>query len=190
VAAASKTLATDLMHKIRHQPAVPPAQKETAPPVAAAKTLASFAGYSPKDSNFFDTHRIRVALSRATRLKRDTLIEYTSSAGTAALRDAVALRALHLGCALRGEDIVITAGCIQAVALCLQAVTQPGDLVAVESPTFFGFLDLLESMKLKTLTIPTDPRTGVALPGLLRAVQTMPFRPFVLGPPCPTRRAR
>jgi DNA-binding transcriptional MocR family regulator len=182
VAAASKTLATDLMHKIRHQPAVPPAQKETAPPVAAAKTLASFAGYSPKDSNFFDTHRIRVALSRATRLKRDTLIEYTSSAGTAALRDAVALRALHLGCALRGEDIVITAGCIQAVALCLQAVTQPGDLVAVESPTFFGFLDLLESMKLKTLTIPTDPRTGVSLPALQLALQTQPIRAFLLVP--------
>jgi len=182
VASASKTLATNLVRKIRHQPAAAHAQTNTAPAVTAIKPLASFAGYSPKDKDFFDTDRIRVALSRATRLKRNTLIEYSSSAGTTALRDAVALRALHLGCALRGEDIVITAGCIQAITLCLQAVTQPGDLVAIESPTFFGFLDVLASMHLKALAIPTDPRTGVSLPALQLALQTQPIRAVLLVP--------
>lgn len=182
VAAASKARATELVRNPRQQPTASKAPTDAAPSVAAAKTLASFAGYSPKDADFFDTDRIRVALSRATRLKRGTLIEYTSSAGTSALRDAVALRALHLGCALRGEDIVITAGCIQAVALCLQAVTQPGDLVAVESPTFFGFLDLLASMNLNTISIPTDPRTGVSLPALQLALQTQPIRAVLLVP--------
>jgi len=182
VAGASKTRATDLVRQLHQQPAATKASEATLPCVASAKTLASFAGYSPKDADFFDTDRIRVALSRATRLKRDTLIEYASSAGTSALCDAVALRALHLGCALRGEDIVITAGCIQAVALCLQVVTQPGDLVAVESPTFFGFLDLLASMNLKTISIPTDPRTGVSLPALQLALQTQPIRAVLLVP--------
>lgn len=182
VAAASNARATELMRKIRQQPAAIKMRGDTEATLATAKTLASFAGYSPKDADFFDTDHIRVALSRATRLKRNTLIEYTSSAGTSALRDAVALRALHLGCALRGEDIVITAGCIQAVAFCLQAVTQPGDLVAVESPTFFGFLDLLAAMNLKTIAIPTDPRTGVSLPALQLALQTQPIRAILLVP--------
>jgi DNA-binding transcriptional MocR family regulator len=179
VASASKALANNLVRKIGHRSAA------AIDPVAAAtlkKPVASFAGYSPKDADFFDIDRIRVALSRATRLKRDTLIEYTSSSGTAALRDAVALRALHLGCALRGEDIVITAGCIHAISLCLQAVTQPGDLVAVESPTFFGFLDLLEAMNIKALAIPSDPRTGVSLPALQLALQTQPVRAILLVP--------
>ena len=178
VASASKTLASALLRK--HKPS--PAQVPTAPLEATAQTIASFAGYSPKDRDFFDTDRIRVALSRATRLKRHTLIEYSSSAGTPALRDAVALRALHLGCTLRGEDIVITAGCIHAITLCLHAVTQPGDLVAVESPTYFGFLDLLESMNLKSLAIPTDPRTGVSLPALQLALQTQPIRAILMVP--------
>ncbi|TXT37448.1 MAG: transcriptional regulator, partial [Comamonadaceae bacterium] len=180
VASASKTLASNLVRKLR--PSANPAQAHSTPSVPATQTIASFAGYSPKDRDFFDTERIRVALSRATRLKRNTLIEYTSSAGTAALRDAVALRALHLGCTLRGEDIVITAGCIHAITLCLHAVTQPGDLVAVESPTYFGFLDLLESMNLKSLAIPTDPRTGVSLPALQLALQTQPIRAVLLVP--------
>lgn len=182
VAAASKSKATDLVRKIRRQPAANKERVATSAPVPDATMIASFAGYAPKDKDFFDTDRIRVALSRAARLKRNTLVEYASSAGTLALRNAVALRALHLGCALRGEDIVITAGCIHAVALCLQAVTKPGDLVAVESPTFFGFLDLLASLNLKTLSLPTDPRTGVSLPALQLALETQPIRAVLLVP--------
>jgi DNA-binding transcriptional MocR family regulator len=180
VSATSKAKAAELARKIQRQPASAPDRPVT--PAKPAKTRASFAGYSPKHRDFFDTDRIRVALSRAARLHRDTLIEYSSSAGTMALREAVALRALHLGCALRGEDIVITAGCVQAIALCLQVVTQPGDLVAIESPTFFGFLDLLESMNLKALPLPTDPRTGVSLPALQLALQTQPIRAVLLVP--------
>jgi DNA-binding transcriptional MocR family regulator len=142
----------------------------------------SFAGYSPKDKDFFDTDRIRVALSRSTRLRRDTLTEYTSSTGMMALRNAVAVRALHLGCALKADNIVITSGCINAVAMCLQAVTQPGDMVAIESPTFFGFLDLLEALRLKAFALPTDPRTGVSLPALQLALETQSIKALLLVP--------
>ena len=180
VAPASRAKAAALVRKILREPEppkVPPGATQAAP-----KALVSFAGYAPKDKDFFDTERIRVALARATRLKRDTLAEYTSSVGTLALRNAVALRALHLGCALKAEDIVITSGCINAVALCLQAVTQPGDLVAVESPTFFGFLDLLESLNLKAIALPTDARSGVSLPALQLALDTQPIKALLLVP--------
>jgi DNA-binding transcriptional MocR family regulator len=185
IAPGSRSKAGDLVRKIRHQPAAGKVQagaQASVAPAAPAALVASFAGYSPDGTAFFDTDHIRVALSRAARLKRKTLAEYTSSVGTPALRDAVALRALHLGCALKGENIVITGGCIQAIGLCLQAVTKPGDLVAVESPTFFGFLDLLESLNLKTLALPTDPRTGVSLPALQLALETQPIRAVLLVP--------
>jgi DNA-binding transcriptional MocR family regulator len=182
VAPASRAKAAVLVRKIRGEPEAPKARPTAAGAVTAQKPLVSFAGYAPKDRDFFDTDRIRVALSRATRLRRDTLAEYTSSAGTLALRNAVALRGLHLGCTLRAEDIVITSGCINAVALCLQAVTKPGDMVAVESPTFFGFLDLLESLNLKALALPTDPRSGISLPALQLALDTQPIKALLLVP--------
>jgi DNA-binding transcriptional MocR family regulator len=175
VASASKNKAASLVRKLEPVPEPVAVPRSTRPGV-------SFAGYSPKDKDFFDTDRIRVALSRATRLKRDTLTEYTTSVGTLSLRNAVALRALHLGCALRAEDIVITTSCINAVAMCLQAVTRPGDLVAIESPTFFGFLDLLESLGLKALALPTDARTGISLPALQLALDTQPIKALLLVP--------
>jgi DNA-binding transcriptional MocR family regulator len=186
VAAASRAKAAALVRKIRQEPEPPTVR---AGPQAAAQrmeattpSLVSFAGFSPRDKDLFDNGRIRVALSRATRLKRVALTEYSNTSGTLALRNAVALRALHLGCALKAEDIVITSGCINAVAMCLQVVTQPGDMVAIESPTFFGFLDLLESLNLKAIALPTDPRTGVSLPALQLALDTQPIKALLLVP--------
>lgn len=176
VAPNSKAKAATVLRKLEPEKNTPFADTSSGRPAV------SFAGYSPKDKDFFDTDRIRVALSRATRLKRDTLTEYTTSVGTLALRNAVALRALHLGCALKADDIVITTSCINAVAMCLQAVTRPGDMVAIESPTFFGFLDLLESLSLKALALPTDARTGISLPALQLALDTQPIKAVLLVP--------
>jgi DNA-binding transcriptional MocR family regulator len=45
-------------------------------------------------------------------------------------------------------------------------VTQPGDTVAVESPGYYLMLQLLESLGLQALEIPTDPRTGMSIEAL------------------------
>lgn len=140
----------------------------------------NFAGYQPRD--VFDAERVRAALARAGRRQRHSLIEYSNASGTQALRRAVAQRALHLGCALKTENIIITASCINSVALCLQAVTRPGDMVAVESPTYFGFLDLLAALKLTPLLLPTDPRTGLSMPALELALETQPIKALLMVP--------
>jgi len=139
-------------------------------------------GTCPRDSMLFDEDRVRVAVSRATRVHRRTLVSYTNEAGTPALQNAVAQRALHLGCSLRGEDVVITSSCIHAVSLCLMAVTRPGDVVALESPTFFGFLDLLEALNLRVVEIPSHPRTGLSLPALQLALDTQPIKAVLAVP--------
>jgi DNA-binding transcriptional MocR family regulator len=144
---------------------------------------ASFGGFTPQSSDLFDDERLRVAVGRASRVHRRSLTEYNKAdAGRPALRAAVAQRALHLGCALDASDIVITASCTQAVSLCLRAVTQPGDVVALESPTFFGYLDLIESLGLRVLEIPTHPATGLSLPALELALDTQPIKAVLAAP--------
>lgn len=142
----------------------------------------SFGGACPRDRDFFDEEPVRVAVSRATRVHRRSLIDYSNGPGELALREAVVRRALHLGCELRAQDVTITSSCIHAVSLCLRAVTQPGDVVALESPTHFGFLDLLESLNLRALEIPTHPRTGLSLPALQLALDTQPVKAMLAVP--------
>lgn len=75
-------------------------------------------------------------------------------------------RALDWGGALEAEEVVVTNSCTEALNLCLRAVTKPGDTVALESPTYFVLLQIIESLGLKALEIPTHPRTGISVEAL------------------------
>lgn len=75
-------------------------------------------------------------------------------------------RSLVWGGPLAAEEIVITNSCTEALGLCLRAVTRPGDTVAVESPGYYLMLQLLETLGLKALEIPTDPRHGMSVEAL------------------------
>ncbi|MFH1152872.1 MAG: PLP-dependent aminotransferase family protein [Pseudomonadota bacterium] len=86
---------------------------------------------------------------------------YEPCQGNLALRQAVAGRSLGHGLAITAEDVVTTGGCMEAVGLCLKAVTRPGDTVLVESPAFHGFLQLMEDLNLMVLEMPCDPDRGI-----------------------------
>ena len=88
------------------------------------------------------------------------------SPGSAALRRQIGLRYLGMGCGVDTEELVITNGAMEALNLCLESVTQPGDLVAVESPTFYGALQALERHSLRAVEIATHPRTGIDVAAL------------------------
>lgn len=95
-------------------------------------------------------------------------------------------RALDWG-KLEREEIVVTNSCTEAISLCLRAVAKPGDTIAIESPTYFMLLQMIESQGMKALEIPTDPKTGPSLDALevaLRAglVQACLFIPNANNP--------
>lgn len=79
---------------------------------------------------------------------------------------AIVRRSLEWGYPILSEELVATNSCTEAITLCLHATTKPGDTVAVESPTYYVMLQVLEAMGLKALEIPTHPRTGVSLEAL------------------------
>ena len=69
------------------------------------------------------------------------------------------------------SEIVVTSGALEALNLCLAAVTRPGDVVAIESPTFYAALQALERLSLKALEIATHPVDGIDLNALAQALQ-------------------
>lgn len=81
--------------------------------------------------------------------------------GNPRLRKLVARRYMELGCQVKPDEVVLTSGCNEALVLALQAATSPGDNVLVESPTYFGFLEILQKLRLKAVEVQSDPRTGL-----------------------------
>ena len=92
------------------------------------------------------------------------------SPGNEALRRQIALRYLADGMPVHTDEIVITNGALEALNLCLSAVTRPGDSVVVESPTFYAALQALERMGLQAIEVPTHPREGIDLTALEHAI--------------------
>jgi DNA-binding transcriptional MocR family regulator len=96
--------------------------------------------------------------------------------GNENLRRQIALRYLRAGISQPAEEIIVTNGALEALNLCLVAVTQPGDIVAVESPGFYGALQAIERLGLRAVEIPVDTVTGLDLDALAEALARHPIR--------------
>ncbi|WEK34328.1 MAG: PLP-dependent aminotransferase family protein [Candidatus Pseudobacter hemicellulosilyticus] len=91
---------------------------------------------------------------------------YEDLQGNLRLRRQIARWSFTWGSTLTEDDLVTTAGAINALSYSLMALTKPGDTLAVESPVYFGILQLARSLGLKVLELPTHPVTGLELSAL------------------------
>ncbi|WP_196140400.1 PLP-dependent aminotransferase family protein [Aliikangiella sp. G2MR2-5] len=82
------------------------------------------------------------------------------------LKRQITQRYLEQGVEVEQSDIVITNGAQEALAIALQCVAGPGDVIAVESPTYFGILELIENFGMMALEIPSCSESGVCLDDL------------------------
>ena len=107
---------------------------------------------------------------------------YDASPGCVALQQEVAKRMLNAGCSVAPSDVVITNGATEAVYLALRAVTRPGQVVAIESPIYYGMLEVLKSLDLEALELPAHPRDGIYLDALEQALRTKTIAACLLIP--------
>jgi DNA-binding transcriptional MocR family regulator len=120
--------------------------------------------------------KINRIIVNIVREKGEDVHQYQFPPGLESLRVQIARRAVNAGCNLFPADILITSGGVEAIDLCLHAVCRPGDIVAIESPTYFSMLQVLEVHGLRALEIPTSPRDGMSLKALEFAIEHNPIR--------------
>jgi DNA-binding transcriptional MocR family regulator len=96
---------------------------------------------------------------------------FSTPPGLAELRGEIAKRMALSGLGARADDIVITNGTMEALALSLGVLCKPGDAVLLESPTYFGILQLAEHLRLKVVEVPNHASTGIDVEALERVVR-------------------
>ncbi len=116
--------------------------------------------------HLFPVARLARSMNAALREISPTRLLEDLAPGNAELRRQIALRYMANGVIASSGEIVITSGAMEALNLCLQAVTQAGDAVAIESPAFYGCLQALERLKLRAVEVATHPRDGIQLDSL------------------------
>jgi DNA-binding transcriptional MocR family regulator len=107
---------------------------------------------------------------------------YEGAPGLLTLRRQVARRAVEVGVALSEHDLCTTIGATEGLSLALRAVARPGDVIAVESPAYFGVLQSIAGLGMRALEIPAHPRTGIDVVALEDTLRTQPIRAVMVTP--------
>jgi DNA-binding transcriptional MocR family regulator len=139
-------------------------------------------GAALPNPSLLPTKKINRIIANLARRDNPDLQGYQWPPGLEALRTQIARRAVNAGCSLAPNDIVITSGGVEAIDICLHVVCRSGDIVATESPSYFGTLQLLEVHRLRALEIPTHPREGISLEALEFALKHNPIRAVLVIP--------
>lgn len=121
-------------------------------------------------------------LAGIARRKHRAAATYEDSLGNIDLRRQIAHLMREGGVRCAAEDILITNGCLESLGLALRAVAKSGDTIAIESPTYFGVLQVIESLGMKVLEIATHASSGIDVDALRGAIKARKLAACVLMP--------
>ncbi len=117
------------------------------------------------------------AMKRIMSRAEERSLSYASTLGEPALRRQIAYHYLDTtGAQVEPDHICITNGGQEALLLALTAVASPGDVVAVETPTYHGLLELIDSLGMLAVEVETCPEEGVTLSDLRRTLEEHPVK--------------
>lgn len=123
-------------------------------------------------------------MARLVQHNQCDILSYDALQGRHELREQISRLMVDGGTVVDPEDIVITNGCHGALSIALLSVCKPGDIVAVESPSYYGTMQLLRGFGIKAMEIPTDPETGISIEALELALEQWPIKGVILVPSC------
>ena len=121
--------------------------------------------------DYFPVKTLNRCITQALRDEPASTSEYRFPPGSTELRKQLQKRYGQFNLRLPLEAWVTTSGAIEAIGLALGAVAQAGDVIAVETPTYFGILQLVRSLGYKILEIPLDPEQGLLPERFLQAIE-------------------
>ena len=121
----------------------------------AEPAVADFSRLTP-DERFFPLEDFTRTLSGVWSGRRE-LWQYASPLGAAELREVIARRLAEHGVERGAGEILVTSGAQQALDLLLRTFADPGDVVAMESPTYSGALALARFAGVEILPLPMGP---------------------------------
>jgi DNA-binding transcriptional MocR family regulator len=128
-------------------------------------------GLSVPSPDHMPIKRLNRLMAAATARSGARALSYDFPPGYGPLRHEIAKRSIDWGGRLSENDIITTHGTMEALNLCLRTVAKAGDIIAIESPAFYGTLQIIESLGMQALEIPTDPRDGIVLDALASALK-------------------
>src|SRR6476660_3129042 len=134
------------------------------------------------DASLLPVAKLNKSVIHSLRNGKESCIGYEQTQGNIELREQIAKLSFNWGGKVKPEEVIITGGCLEAITICLKAVTKPGDTVAVECPTYFGIYQAVENLGLKVVEVTTCGTDGIDLDCLEKVVNTCNIKACIVVP--------
>ena len=121
-------------------------------------------------------------MKKVLSMDKCSTLEYGETQGDKFFRQQIAYYMNMNGNSVNAGNIIATNGASEGMALALHALTSPGDLILMESPSYFGFMHLLETSKVFAMELPTCPEDGIAIGDLYSAIKKYGVKAFLVQP--------
>lgn len=132
--------------------------------------------------DFFPNEKLSRMLAAVSREDPEKFGHYDILTADEGLRHQLARRfSLHHG-ADTPDDLIVTCGATEGINLAVRSVARPGDLIAVETPGYFGSLQILESLHMDVLPVPSSCEDGIHTEALQQALEDYPIKALLLVP--------
>lgn len=132
--------------------------------------------------DFLPVAAMQKAIARVARQRGHAWAAYEFPPGDPVLRRQIAKRMFMAGYRCDPGEVVITNGCQESLTLALRSVARAGDIIAIESPAFYGLLQVIDALGMQALEIPTDPEQGMSLSALQLAIEKWDIKGVVVVP--------
>ncbi|WP_368646985.1 PLP-dependent aminotransferase family protein [Castellaniella ginsengisoli] len=119
---------------------------------------------------------LQAALAREGRRAGIDSLQYNDMQGVPALREQLSRLAVDAGYQVAPEALIVTSGCQEALSCAVRALCEPGDIVAIASPSYHGMMQILKEAGVQVFEIPSDPVQGISLEALELALERWPVK--------------
>lgn len=168
-------------HQLSVQPSVPSSYTGKIIAISNNSTIVPLGAAIP-DETLLPFAKLKRILTTLTNSSAKLLRQYSPPDGLPMLRRQIATLMLQRGAAVTPDEVLITNGCTEALALAVRTCTQQGDTIAVESPVFFGLLTLLKQYGRRVIEIPSSAADGMQIDVLERVLQTTNIAACICSP--------
>jgi len=147
--------------------------------ICYSNELGAFGSFYPSP-DLFDRNDINRLLRQLLRQGESRLVGCDSPQGDVQLRHEISRRVSRRGCIVTDGDIIVGNTSMSCFDMCLNAFTKPGDVVLVESPSYFPMLAGLNRKSLSMVEIYSHPRSGIDPEQFLHLVRANSIRVALL----------
>jgi DNA-binding transcriptional MocR family regulator len=139
-------------------------------------------GCATIDPSYLPIAQLNRIVTQMTREMTTLGARYEGAPGLLTLRRQIARRAVDAGVAISHDDLCTTIGATEALSLALRAVAKAGDTIVVESPAYFGVLQIIEGLGMRALEVPSHPRTGIDVDAVEETLRSQQVKAVVVSP--------